>query len=375
MSVQDIKDAINPQFYINRYPDIKNQFENNYIAAKDHFLQYGVFEKRYFNLHDEQIREGIAKNNTVKGEVYPFTNDYIKFTNMTTDPSQTESIGKFQNTEVNNCRLKCNENSECGGFTLEKGVVNNIGECTLWDTNLYADADMIKKENVEFYMRKREMRKFCDEECMNAKGLDKLEQEFDNIYDNMKTMPDRVDEIMKEIILKAEGPEFYKLFMEDQYKKQSDKIFNKVKKIYTKVYQAKLKIIENYKRKEDYLQLLKEESTETKNQNKLYLTKLEEKINEKNIDARKTYYEENETSGMSYYIELLVYFYYSLFIVYIYLFFVNKKYLITRNLILPVLYLILPYVIYFYVLYYLKMGIDYIIKMFPRNVYIFKEKE
>ena len=50
MSVQDIKDAINPQFYINRYPDIKNQFENNYIAAKDHFLQYGVFEKRYFNL-------------------------------------------------------------------------------------------------------------------------------------------------------------------------------------------------------------------------------------------------------------------------------------------------------------------------------------
>lgn len=368
MSVTNIKDKIDPTFYLNRYPDLKNAYGNNHKAAIRHYMHHGVFEKRYFDSNDEEIQKGIATNTATSGQVYPYVSDYVKFPKLNTDPKNTQTIGTIRKTNSDVCRLKCNENSECGGFTMRKG-----NHCTLWNTNVYPDVGMIKDKHANFYMRRREMRKFCDDECMYQKQLEELEQQFDDIITNVKTAPERFNEISKKLIIGREGEDFYYELKDAEFKNMSEKVIGKVKEIYTKENTIKLSIAENYKRKinyyrflEDYLDIYEEKNEELRKE-------IETLLNNKSIDARKTYYEDNETEKIDGYTEFFIYFYYAVFAVYTYIFISQSVYTDKKQIFLYVFFLFFPYLMYHYFIHYIKVSVDFIDKYRPRNVYFSKE--
>lgn len=368
MSVTNIKDKIDPTFYLNRYPDLKNAYGNNHKAAIRHYMQHGVFEKRYFDSQYEEIQKGIAQNTATSGQVYPYISEYIKFPNLNTDPKNTYTIGTIQNTSSNVCRLKCNENSECGGFSMGKG-----NHCTLWNTNVYPDVGMIKEKDTDFYMRRREMRKYCDGECMNQKQLEELESQFDKIINDVKTAPEKFNEVFKKMVIGREGEEFYYQLKDTEYKNMSNKVIDKVKEIYTKENNIKLSISENYKRKVNYYHFLEDYLNIYKEKNEQLRKDIDKLLNEKNIDARKTYYEDNETEKIDSYTEFFIYFYYSVFAVYTYIFISQRVYTNNKQILLYVFFLFFPYLMYYYFIHYIKIVVDFINKNTPRNVYFSKE--
>ena len=368
MSVTNIKDKIDPKFYLNRYPDLKNAYGNNHKAAVRHYMQHGVYEKRYFSHDYEEIQKGIASNTATSGQVYPYTNAYIKFDNRNTDPANTMSIGTIRNTNSNKCRLQCNKNSECGGFSMRKGK-----HCTLWNTNVYPDSNMTKDKKTNFYMRQREMRKFCDTECMNQKKLEELEGQFDNIIANVKSAPEKFQKISKDLIIGRKGEDFYNQLKDTEYKNMSNQVINKVKSLYEKENGIKIRIAENYQRKVDYFSFLEEYLNIYKEKNQQLDEEIKKKSNEKNIDARKTYYEDNETEKISNYTEFFMYFYYSVFAVYTYIFITQRAYSDKKQIFLYIFFFFFPYLMYYYFIHYIKVAVDFINNNKPRNVYFSKE--
>jgi hypothetical protein len=368
MSVTNIKDKIDPTFYLNRYPDLKNAYGNNHKAAIRHYMNHGVYEKRFFNSEYEEIQKGIAANTTTSGEVYPYTSEYIKFNNLNTDPRNTSSMGTIRNTNSNVCRLKCNENSECGGFSIKKGK-----HCTLWNTNVYPDVGMKKENKTDFYMRKREMRRFCDDECMNQKQLEDLESKFDEIISDVKTAPEKFNEVSKKIIIGRQGEDYYNRLKDSEYQNMSEKVINKVKELYSQENNIKLSISENYKRKIDYYSFLEDYLNIYKEKNDKLRNDIDRIANEKNIDARKTYYEDNETEKIDNYTEFFIYFYYSVFAVYTYIFITQSVYTDKKQIFLYIFFLFFPYLMYYYFIHYIKVVTDFISNNKPKNVYFSKE--
>ncbi len=371
-NVKEIHDSINTTYYLNRYTDLKNAFGNNDKKAKKHFLNNGVYEKRYFNLPYEQVLTGIASSKSSDGNIYPYTNEYIKFPNMTTDEDVTTVIEKTKNlNNADECIKKCNENSNCGGINYKENT-NGTNECTIWNTNVYPDSDIKKSQNTDFYMRLRELRKFCDAECMKNKNLNDLEKKFDNIYNEITVLPEKIQDVTKKLMVGAEGEVFYNEFMKQQYQETSDKTINKVKTSYSKIYNFRMELIENYKKKLDYQTLLSNNNIDEEIKN--LKQKIIEKTNTKNVDARKSYYEKQENNNLDYYLDYVIFFYFSLFIVYVYVFIKNEKYTDRKQIILPVIFFIAPYILYFYVFYYLNLAYDYFIKKIPKNVYLTKQE-
>uniref|UniRef100_A0A6C0EGE1 Apple domain-containing protein n=1 Tax=viral metagenome TaxID=1070528 RepID=A0A6C0EGE1_9ZZZZ len=371
MSVANIKDIIDPAFYLNRYPDLKNAYGNNHKAAIGHYMDHGVYEKRFFNNEYEEIQKGIAANTATSGQVYPYTSEYIKFKNLNTDPKNTYSIGSVRNTNQNVCRLKCNQNSECGGFSLKSTFSGK--QCTLWNTNVYPDVGMKKDKKTDFFMRKREMRKFCDDECMNQKQLEELESKFDKIINDVNTAPENFAEVSKKLIIGRQGEDYYNQLKDTEYKNMSERVFSKVKELYSKENNIKMSISENYKRKIDYYQFLEDYLNIYKEKNDKLQNDMDKLVNEKNIDARKTYYEDNETQKIDNYTELFIYFYYSVFAVYTYIFISQRVYSDKKQIFLYVLFLFFPYLMYYYFIHYIKVAADFINKNKPKNVYFSKE--
>ncbi len=367
-NVKDINDSINTTYYLNKYSDLKNAYGNNRNAAKKHFLNYGVYEKRYFNLPYQQTLEGIAKNKSNSGNMYPYTNKYVKFPNMTTNVVSTTLIENKRNINDDTCIKLCNQKNNCGGITYDR----SNSSCKIWDLNVYPDADMTSTNKQDFYMRIRELRKYCDDECMKTRDLEKLEKKFDEMYNNSKIMPEKVEEVTKNLMIKSEGENFYKEFKQQHYEEVSSNVINKVKKAYTKIYNFRMDLLNSYIKKVEYHNLLKSDKSNKEILN--YKKLIEKKNNEKNLEARKSYYEEKESDNLDNYIDYFLFFYYSLFLVYLYLFFRDGKYQNWKQILLPILFLIAPYLVYFYVIYYMRTFYEYLTKKIPKNVYLTKQK-
>lgn len=368
-NITNIKDAIDPDFYLNRYPDLKNAYGNNRKAAITHYMTHGMYEKRFFNHAYEEIQKGIAANTATSGQVYPYSSEYIMIDNHNTDPNNTTKISTNRDTDRNTCRLKCNQNSECGGYS-----VTNNNYCTLWDTNVYPDVNVVETKNTDFYMRKREMRKFCDAECMQLKNLDKLESEFDSIIQNMKTTPERFDKVARDLIVGAQGEQFYKDLKNQEAEELIIQVIDKVKDMYRKEYDIKTQLINNYRRKMGYFKFMEEYHEMYSDMNTKLQTEIDAKLNEKGIDARKTIYEDDETDKYRYYIEMFLYVYYAVVLVCIFIFVRDGKYTDPKQILLQVLFVTFPYVMYYYLMYYIKMAYDAISSKFPNNVYLSEER-
>uniref|UniRef100_A0A6C0LUD8 Apple domain-containing protein n=1 Tax=viral metagenome TaxID=1070528 RepID=A0A6C0LUD8_9ZZZZ len=368
-SVTNIKDAIDPEFYLNRYPDLKNAYGNNHKAAIRHYMQHGVYEKRFFSHTNEELQKGIAANTTTSGEVYPYTSEYIKFTDRNTDPDNTSKLDTIRNTTANICRLKCNQNSECGGYSMQKNK-----HCTLWDTNVYPDVGMIKSKKTDFYMRKREMRKFCNAECMQMKNLDKLEAEFDAIIQNLQTTPERFNKVASELLIGAKGEQFYNELKRQEITDMSADVIDNVKKMYTKENVIKVQLASNYKRKQDHINFMDEYHQMYVKTNDKLTTDIDTTLNEKGIDARKTYYEDTEITKNNYYIDMFMYVYYAVFMVCVIVFVKNEKYKDRAQIILLVLFATFPYLMYHYLMYYIKIAYESITGSMPKNVFLSEEK-
>ncbi len=367
-NVKDIKDSINTTYYLNRYPDLKNAFGDNRRKAKTHFINNGVYEKRYFNLPYEEVRNGIAKNKSSDGNVYPYSNNYVKFTNMTTDPNKTTLIDSKTLLTEDKCLNLCSKNSNCGGITYD----NNKSNCKIWDMDVYPKADMNRAIKQDFYMRLRELKQYCDDECMKTKKIDRLEKQFDDMYENTQLLPEKFQELTKKLIVTREGETFYNEVQKQRFEEESSMIIGTVKQEYSKIYDFKMELLNSFIKKIDYYNLLRQDKV---NQDILHLKELIiEKNNEKNIDARKSYYEEQETKNVNFYTDYFLFFYYSVFLVYMYLFIKNGKYTNYKQLILPILLFLAPYLLFYYVLYYLRTFYDYLMEKMPRNVY-FKKQE
>ena len=128
--------------------------------------------------------------------------------------------------------------------------------------------------------------------------------------------------------------------------------------------------INDYKQKYNlYNSHLKKYLGSIEERNTDYEKKLYDKIVEKGLDARKSYYETNETENIKKYSSFFTIIYYLFFAIYLVLFIINGEFLKPIKIIYLCIYLLFPFIWFFFILKNISHIINYLYNNTPKNVY------
>jgi hypothetical protein len=105
MVVKNIDDEFDPNYYMNKYPDVKNAYGTNSCDLYTHFKTYGVREGRYPSYNIEKQNE--LDNPT-------FSQSYLKFNDFRIDGGTKIETKTFSNSS--DCRQYCNDLDNCAGY-------------------------------------------------------------------------------------------------------------------------------------------------------------------------------------------------------------------------------------------------------------------
>ena len=375
MVVKNYTDEFDPNYYMNKYPSIKNEYGSNSCDLLTHFQNYGVEEGRFLNYDVE--KQSNLSNPT-------FSQNYIKFNGYDIDNSDSKLI-TTKNKSNNECRDYCNNLDDCAAYVRRPS--NN--KCFFYSGSVYPDSSLTKNSNRDTFIREKINNTVCDAECKRNKKLKTYEEKYKRSLYNLQTAPERVANAKKKYIILKDGEPYY----QEMYKKElSIRIDNIIRDMLDENKKNNIELnnsLRDYEQKYlIYNSHLKNYLGNIETDNIEFEKELYDKITDKELDARKSYYETNETDTIKSYSYFFTVIYYLVFTIYFVLFIYNGLFLPRSysqnndkavtfgkggNNILNILYLIFlfffPIIFFYFILKHIFMLVGFIYNHIPKNVY------
>lgn len=140
-----------------------------YINDDSSLSEYKKKNIKYSDNHIKKANKNDLMNNL-------FEHPYIL--------NNLDYLNNFDNV-INKCKELCNEQEECGGFSVNK----ESNECILKNTNTYPYSDLQEDTNIDFYMRNKEAinHSSCNKDVINIDN--KLWNEFNKSNKMTKSTP------------------------------------------------------------------------------------------------------------------------------------------------------------------------------------------
>ena len=359
MVVKNYTDEFDPNYYMNKYPDVKNAYGTNSCDLFTHFENYGIKEGRFLNYEVEKQNE--LENPT-------FSQNYIQFNDfkLANNVAGRTKISSKNAKNVDDCIQTCNDLDNCAGFTRNK----SSNTCHFYSGSVYPNSALEYATNRTGYIREKINNTVCDAECQREKKLKTLEEKYQKSLYNYKNAPEKLKDAKKNYIIYKDGDVYYQELYERELTKKIDgtvqKLFQENK---TKVDNMENDINDFKQKYLLYKNHLNNYLSEIDNNNKVFEKKLYDVTTEKELDARKSYYENKETEHITWYSKFFTVIYYILFVTYLVLFIFNGSYAKRVNILLLLVFLFLPYIWYYIFVKYLLIIFNFIYSRLPRNVY------
>lgn len=356
MVVKNYTDEFDPNYYMNKYPDVKNAYGTNSCDLFTHFQNYGANEGRFLNYNVEKQSE--LENPT-------FSQNYMQFNDfrINNDSNNTKLETKSYNND-NDCIQRCNDLDNCAGFT------RNNRKCHFYSGTVYPNTGIEYKKNRKAFIRERINNTVCDADCKRDKELKTLEEKYQKSLYNYKQAPERLKNAKKKYIILKNGETYY----EELYKKELEKrIDTTIKKL----------LIENKKKGDDvkhtindfkqkyvlYKNHLNNYLDDIDKNNKVFEKNLYDTIKDKELDARKSYYESKEVEYISWYSRVFTILFYIIFIIYLVLFVLNSAFKERLNIVFLIFMCFFPLIWFRVFLKYILLITNYLYNQIPKNVY------
>jgi len=359
MVVKNYTNEFDPNYYMNKYPDVKKAYGTNSCDLFTHFENYGIKEGRFLNYEVEKQNE--LENPT-------FSQNYIQFGDfrLSNNVSGRTKISQTKTKNVDNCIQECNDLDDCAGFTRNK----KDNKCHFYSGSVYPDSTLEYNTKRTTYIREKINNTVCDAECQKEKKLKTLEEKYQRSLYSYKNAPDKLKNAKKNYIVYKEGDVYYQELYEKELTKKIDgtvqKLFQENK---TKVNNM-TKSINDFKQKYSlYKNHLNNYLGDIDKNNKVFEKKLYDSTNEKELDARKSYYENKETEHIRWYSKFFTVIYYMFFIIYLALFIMNGSFTKPINILLIAVLLCLPYIWYYIFVKYLIIIFNFFYSKLPKDVY------
>ena len=359
MVVKNYTDEFDPNYYMNKYPDIKSAFGTNTCDLFTHYQNFGIKEGRFPSYNVEKQTQ--LSNPT-------FSQNYIKYNDFkiqsTSNSSEIKSK-KFDTGEE--CRSYCNDLEECSGFTRNKRNNN----CHFFSGDVYPTAGTMQEaSNRNTFVRERINNTVCDAECQRQKKLKTLEEKYQRSLYNYQSAPENLKNAKKKYIIFKNGEPYY----QDLYERELTKRINKtIRKLFEENFeQAKStnESIDDFKQKYNiYNNHLNNYLINVSEGNKVFQKKLYDSTTEKELDARKSYYQLNEKYNIEWYSIMFTRLYVILLIIYLVLFIINGAYTKGSNIVLALVFLAYPYIWYYIIMKYVMYLFNLIYFNLPKDVY------
>lgn len=365
MVVKSYVDEFDPNYYMNKYPDVKNAYGTNTCDLFTHYQNFGISEGRFPSYNLEKQSE--LDNPT-------FSQNYLQFNDYRIK-SQTGTT-ELKNKEFNNsdeCRQYCNDLDDCAGF--HRNV--NSKKCHFFGGLIYPDTGLEYMGNRNTFIREKINNTVCDAECKRNKKLKTLEEKYQRSLYNYNNAPDKLKTAKKNYIIYKDGDAYYQEIYEKELTKKINgtvtKLFEENKSKVDKITNS----INDFKQKYSlYKNHLNNYLDDIDKNNKAFEKKLYNVTTEKELDARKSYYENKETENIIWYSSFFTVIYYILFVMYLVLFIYNGIFGATetarfnvRNVLWILLLLCLPYIWYYIFIKYLIVIFNFIYSRLPKDVY------
>ena len=356
MVVKDYIDEFDPNYYMNKYPDIKNAYGTNSCDLFTHFQNYGLNEGRFLNLDVEKQSQ---LNNPSFSQNYMQFNDYRINNNSNNIKIETKDYD-----DSNDCVQHCNDLEDCNGFTRNKK------ECHFYSGAIYPNDGLDYKKNRSAYVREKVNNTVCDAECKKEKKLKTLEEKYQQSLYNYKEAPDRLKKAKKKYIILKNGETYY----EELYKKELSKHINSTIKDILVENKEKLENVKNsssdFKQKYKlYKNHLNNYLNDIDKNNKVFEKNLYDAITDKELDARKSYYENKEVENIIWYSRVFTVLFYIIFVIYLIVFVLNAAFKVPLNIAFLVFIFFFPLIWTRVFLKYILLITNYLYKQLPRNVY------
>ena len=358
MVIKNYTDEFDPNYYMNKYPDVKNAYGTNTCDLFTHFQNYGIQEGRFLNYNVE--KQSGLDNPT-------FSQNYLQFDNYKiNETSGASKIGTKTSNNTNDCIQHCNDLDDCSGFHRN----TSSKKCHFFSGSVYPNTGLKYKSKRSTFIRDKINNTVCDAECKRNKKIKTLEEKYQQSLYNLQTAPEKMKNAKKKYIIVKNGEVYY----QELYKRELNKeINNTIRKLFNDNNQKTEETnnsINDFKQKYDmYNNHLNGYLTEIDNGNKVFRKKLYDVSIDRELDARKSYYERNETDNLSWYSKFFTVLYYIIFTIYLVLFIINGSFRKPANILVAVIFLFLPYIWYYLFMKYLIILVNLIYNNLPRNVY------
>lgn len=355
MVVKNIDDEFDPNYYMNKYPDVKNAYGTNSCDLYTHFKTYGVIEGRFPSYNMEKQAE--LDNPT-------FSQNYIKFNDFRINDGTKIETKKF--TDSADCRQYCNDLDNCAGYNRN----TNNKKCYFYSGDVFPNGKLEERSKRNTFIREKVNNTYCDPECKRDKKLKTLEEKYQKSLYNYESAPERLRKAKKKFVIFKNGEPYY----QELYKKELDKIIDgTIRKIFQQYKEKNESIkfsINDFKQKYNlYNNHLNKYLTDINETNVVFNDQLYETIKDKQLDARKSYYETQETDNIRWYSRLFTFIYYIIVIIYLVLFILNGSFKSIPNIILLLVLIFLPLIWFYVIVKYISILVAAIYSRLPKNVY------
>ena len=355
MVVKNIDDEFDPNYYMNKYPDVKAAYGTNSCDLYTHFKTFGVTEGRFPNYDIEKQQQ---LNNPT------FSQNYLKF-NGYTIKSGTEITNNKKDTG-SACRQYCNDLDDCAGFT--RNPSNKT--CNYFSGSVYPNGGLEENSTTNTFIREKINNTVCDAECERQKKIKTLEEKYKRSLYNYETAPERLKNAKKKYIIVKNGEPYYQELYKRELNKRINSTTEKLVKENRKSYKDTSELINEYKQK--YLLYdshLNKYLSDIHEKNEVFNNKLYDITNEKELDIRKSYYQSNEVDSIKWYSYFFTFIYYIIFVVYLALFIFNGSYSNVANIIILLLLLFFPLIWFYVIVKYILIIANFIYYRLPKDVY------
>lgn len=357
MVVKDYIDEFDPNYYMNKYPDVKNAYGTNSCDLLTHFQNYGINEGRFLDYDVEKQSE--LSNPT-------FSQNYLKFNEYKINSDNDGLIETKIMGSDSECRNYCNQIDTCSGYTRK----SSNDKCWFYNSELYPNGTLDKNSNKTTYVREKVQNIVCDADCQREKKLKKLETKYKTSLYNLESAPENLKNAKRNYIIFKNGEPYYQELYKKELTKKINEIVKKMK-IQNEIENKQLtqSLLEYSQKYNLYNSHLKNYLGNIEENNVIYEKQLYDDVNEKQLDARKSYYETNETENIKKYTSFYTVIYYLLFTIYLVLFLINGEFVKPVKIIYLVIFLIFPYIWFYFILKYVSYILNMIYSNLPKDIY------